>query len=108
VDLKDPADLEKRIVGQVIRRGRKEHVEDGGRRADARGQGIGEALCEHSLEAARRLGYEAMQFNLVVATNEGAIHLWKKMGFDIVGTLPKTFDHAEEGLVDAHVMYRRL
>ena len=90
--------------------GRGAHVCNAGYmvRADARGQGIGQALCEHSLEAARRLGYKAMQYNLVVATNEAAVHLWKKMGFDIVGTLPEAFDHAEKGLVDAHVMYRRL
>jgi len=90
--------------------GRGAHVCNAGYmvRADVRGQGIGQALCEHALEAARRLGYKAMQYNLVVATNEAAVHLWKKMGFDIVGTLPEAFDHAEKGLVDAHVMYRRL
>lgn len=77
-------------------------------RSGARGQGIGRAMCEHSLGEARRIGYKAMQYNLVVATNRGAIRLWEKMGFDIVGTLPKAFDHAEKGLVDAHVMYKLL
>lgn len=76
--------------------------------ADARGQGIGRAMCEHSLQEARRIGYKAMQYNLVASTNQGAIGLWKKMGFEIVGTLPEAFDHAEEGLVDAHVMYKLL
>lgn len=37
-----------------------------------------------------------------------AIRLWKEMAFEIVGTLPKAFDYAEEGLVNAHVMYRLL
>ena len=41
----------------------------------ARGQGVGRAMCEHSMDEARRLGYRAMQYNLVVATNEGAIRL---------------------------------
>ncbi|MFP4229498.1 MAG: N-acetyltransferase family protein [Salinivenus sp.] len=74
----------------------------------ARRQGIGRALCAHSLDEARRRGYEAMQYNLVVATNEGAIRLWREMGFEIIGTLPRAFDHAEHGHVDAHVMYRLL
>ena len=37
----------------------------------ARGRGIAGTLCEHSLDAGRRLGFRAMQYNLVVATNEG-------------------------------------
>lgn len=41
-------------------------------------------------------------------SREEAVRLWKEMDFEIVGTLPKAFDHAEEGLVDAHVMYRLL
>jgi RimJ/RimL family protein N-acetyltransferase len=49
-----------------------------------------------------------MQFNLVVATNEPSIRLWKKLGFDVVGTLPKAFNHKDLGLVDAFVMYRML
>lgn len=71
-----------------------------------RGEGIGQALCEHSIAEARRLGYLAMQYNLVVSTNERAIALWKKCGFEIVGTLPRAFRHRELGLVDAYVMYR--
>ena len=74
----------------------------------ARGRGVGQAMGAHSLDEARRLGYRAMQFNLVVATNEPSLALWLKMGFKIVGTLPEAFDHAELGPVDAHVMYRFL
>jgi L-amino acid N-acyltransferase YncA len=90
--------------------GRGSHVCNAGYMvaSDARGEGLGRAMCEHSLEEARRMGYEAMQYNLVVATNRRAIRLWKAMDFDIVGTLPNAFQHAEEGLVDAHVMYRQL
>jgi GNAT superfamily N-acetyltransferase len=76
--------------------------------AAARSLGVGEAMCRHSLDEARRLGYTAMQYNLVVATNVGAVRLWKRMGFDIVGTLPGAFRHAERGPVDAVVMFRRL
>ena len=74
----------------------------------ARGEGLGRAMCEHSMAEARRLGYRAMQYNLVVATNEGAIRLWEKMGFTITGTLPEAFQHAQHGFVDAVVMYRLL
>ncbi len=75
---------------------------------EARGQGVGEALCRHSLGHARAVGFLAMQFNAVVSTNRGAIALWQRCGFAIVGTVPHAFRHPREGLVDIHVMYRRL
>jgi ribosomal protein S18 acetylase RimI-like enzyme len=65
-------------------------------------------MCEHSIAEARRFGYRAMQYNLVVATNEGAIRLWEKLGFTITGRLPEAFQHAQLGFVDAVVMYRTL
>jgi RimJ/RimL family protein N-acetyltransferase len=34
-----------------------------------------------------------MQFNFVVSTNTAAVALWQKLGFAIVGTLPKAFRH---------------
>jgi ribosomal protein S18 acetylase RimI-like enzyme len=74
----------------------------------ARGQGIASALCEHSQETARGMGFRAMQYNLVVATNTAAVRLWQKHGFHIVGTLPGAFKHPEHGYVDAHVMYKIL
>lgn len=77
-------------------------------RSDVRGQGIGRAMCKHSLAQAKELGFLAMQFNLVVSTNAGAVDLWKSLGFSVVGVLPKAFRHAGLGLVDAVVMYRLL
>ena len=74
----------------------------------ARGKGIGRAMCKHSLTEARRLGFKAMQYNLVVSTNQGAVKLWQDLGFNIIGTLPKAFNHSEKGLVDAFVMYQWL
>ena len=74
----------------------------------ARGRGMATLMCEHSQQEARRLGFRAMQFNLVVSTNAIALRLWKKLGFDIVGTLPGAFQHAEQGFVDAIVMYKLL
>jgi L-amino acid N-acyltransferase YncA len=74
----------------------------------AQGRGAGRALGEHCLDEARRQGYDAMQFNFVVSTNTAGVALWKKLGFEIVGTLPKAFDHATLGKVDAYVMHRFL
>ena len=75
---------------------------------NARDRGIGRAMGEHCLAAARRLGFRAMQFNFVVSTNESAIGLWKQLGFEIVGTLPGAFRHPENGYVDVYVMFRSL
>jgi RimJ/RimL family protein N-acetyltransferase len=74
----------------------------------ARGMGIATLMCEHSQRVAVDLGFKAMQFNLVVSTNEGAIRLWQKLGFDLVGTLPGAFHHPSLGYVDACVMYKWL
>lgn len=76
--------------------------------AAARGAGAGKRMGEHCLAEARRLGYRAMQFNYVVSTNEAAVRLWKRLGFEIVGTLPGAFRHATRGYVDAYVMFQDL
>lgn len=74
----------------------------------ARRRGIGSRLCQHSLQAARRLGFRAMQFNLVVSTNTAGIHCWERNGFRTVGTLPGAFRHKQLGYVDALVMFQGL
>ena len=74
----------------------------------AQGRRVGETLGRHCLQEAKRAGFVAMQFNFVVSTNAAGVGLWRKLGFDIVGTLPKAFQHREHGLVDAYVMYRFL
>ncbi|MGP9823704.1 GNAT family N-acetyltransferase [Ectopseudomonas khazarica] len=76
--------------------------------AAARGKGVASAMCRHSLQVGRELGFSAMQFNSVVASNTVAVALWQKLGFAIVGTLPKAYRHARLGLVDCHVMFRSL
>jgi len=74
----------------------------------ARGRGIAARMCEHSQAEAVARGYRAMQYNLVVSSNADAVHLWRKMGFAIVGTIPDAFRHPRLGFVDAYVMYKRL
>jgi len=74
----------------------------------ARGRGVGQAMGQHCLGEARRRGFRAMQFNFVVSTNDSAIRLWQRLGFEIVGTLPGAFRHSRMGYVDAYVMFRSL
>jgi ribosomal protein S18 acetylase RimI-like enzyme len=74
----------------------------------ARRRGLGRTLCSHSMEEARRRGFRSMQFNLVVSTNEGAVKLWKDMGFAVIGTVPGGFNHRDHGYVDALIMFQDL
>ncbi|MDJ0319108.1 GNAT family N-acetyltransferase [Pseudarthrobacter sp. PS3-L1] len=72
------------------------------------GRGVGRALGRYVLDWARSEGYHGIQFNAVVETNLAAVHLWKSLGFTVVGTVPEAFDHPDHGLVGLHVMYRVL
>ncbi|XAT61896.1 GNAT family N-acetyltransferase [Rhodobacteraceae bacterium Araon29] len=74
----------------------------------SRGQGIARTMLEHALKTAKSAGYSAMQFNFVLASNAGAIHLWQSCGFAEVGRLPQAFQHPALGLIDALVMHRQL
>ncbi len=74
----------------------------------AQGRGLARAMCIHSKGIAKKSGFTAMQFNFVIATNEGAIRLWEKLGFKTVGRLPEAFNHPKEGLVEALVMFKHL
>ena len=75
---------------------------------DAAGKGIGRKMAEFSLDEARRLGFSAMQFNFVVASNTGAVRLWESIGMKIIGEIPDAFDHREHGMTNALIMYRKL
>jgi L-amino acid N-acyltransferase YncA len=75
---------------------------------DGAGRGIGRALACAVLDGARADGYQAMQFNAVVETNERAVRLWESLGFTILATVPEAFDHPVHGLVGLHVMHRTL
>ena len=74
----------------------------------ASGQGVGKAMGEFSLVVAKQLGYKAMQFNIVIATNQRAVRLWGKLGFKIIGEIPDAFNHRQNGLTNAYIMYRKL
>lgn len=75
---------------------------------NAQGKGIGKLLCAHSIQTALENGYKGIQFNIVVSTNVGAVNLWKKFGFEIIGTTPKGFRHSKLGFVDTYIMFKNL
>ncbi len=103
-----------RIVGSYSLKpnqpGLGDHVANCGYMTDPafRGRGIAGAMCAHSLAAARDAGFAAMQFNFVVATNTGAVRLWQRHGFAIVGRVPAAFRHAAQGPTDVLIMHRAL
>lgn len=108
------AEQDRRVVGTYILKpnqgGGGAHVANAAFMValSARGKGIGRAMGEHCLVEASRFGFRAIQFNFVISTNESAIRLWKELGFEIVGTLPKAFRHPAQGDVDVYVMFRSL
>ncbi len=76
--------------------------------AQARGTGLGRAMCEYAIAWAREKGYAAMQFNAVVSTNLQAIELYRTLGFVTIGTVPEAFEHATLGRVGLDIMYLQL
>lgn len=59
--------------------------------SDCRGQHIGEQLVSDCLRAAKEHGFRVLQFNAVVATNIHARHLYERIGFIQLGTIPGGF-----------------
>ncbi|NBV06938.1 MAG: GNAT family N-acetyltransferase [Proteobacteria bacterium] len=108
------AEINQKIVGAYLIR--PNQVDLGSHIANAsyivdenyRGAGIGKALALHSIEKAKEFGYHAMQFNFVVSTNLTAVKLWQSVGFKIIGTIPKAFNHKTLAYVDAYIMFLEL
>ncbi|WP_353815483.1 GNAT family N-acetyltransferase [Agromyces sp. SYSU T00266] len=71
----------------------------------SRGAGVGRALADWVVDWHRREGYEGIQFNAVVASNEVAVRLWRSVGFEVVGTVPGAFRSPRHGRVGLHVMF---
>jgi len=72
------------------------------------GMGLGRQMAENSLIIAKELGYRAMQFNIVVKSNERALKLWDKMGFKVVGEVPEAFKHPKKGYANALILWKKL
>lgn len=59
--------------------------------SSARGKHIGEQLVLDCLEIGKKLGFRILQFNAVVETNIHARHLYERLGFQQIGTIPGGF-----------------
>lgn len=59
--------------------------------SESRGKHIGELLVKDCLVQAKKCGYGVLQFNAVVESNIHARHLYERLGFVQLGTIPKGF-----------------
>lgn len=58
---------------------------------ECRGQRIGERLVRDCIVQGKRYGFRLLQFNAVVASNFPARHLYERLGFVLLGTIPGGF-----------------
>lgn len=71
------------------------------------GLGIGRIMLEQLIEAATEMGLEQLELE-VVADNERAIALYKKIGFEVCGTFPRNMKYKDGTYADAYWMMKRL
>ena len=69
-------------------------------RADVRGRHIGKIIVKDCIAKARELGFKILQFNAVVATNIHARHLYQRLGFKELGTIPEGFRMPDGSFAD--------
>lgn len=74
----------------------------------SRGLHIGEKLVLDSLKEAKHLDFKIMQFNAVVASNTHARHLYERLGFKQLGTIPCGFRLKNGGYEDICPYYTEL
>ena len=77
-------------------------------RRDIRGEHIGEKLVKDCLSMAHEKGFRILQFNAVVASNIHAIHLYERLGFTKVGTVPGGFRLRDGSYEDIHIFLHSL
>ena len=90
--------------------GRCGHIANASYAVDSRYRGLhlGEALVKDSLEQAKQHGFRILQFNAVVATNSHARHLYERLGFHPLGTIPGGFRLSDGHYEDICPYYREL
>ena len=71
------------------------------------GLGIGRAMMEALLAIAREHGIEQVELE-VVADNARAIALYKKLGFEVYGTMPRNMKYRDGTYADVYWMMKRL
>lgn len=77
-------------------------------RRGAEGRGVARAMLAHSLDEAKRLGFEAMQYNFVLVSNARAVDTWRRAGFTEIGRVPRAFRLPDGSYTDALVLHRFL
>lgn len=73
-----------------------------------RGKHIGEKLVLDCIDRARELGFGLIQFNAVVESNVHARHLYERLGFKPIGTVPKGFRMKDGHLENICLYYYEL
>ncbi|MFB6268495.1 MAG: ribosomal protein S18-alanine N-acetyltransferase [Halobacterium sp.] len=74
------------------------HVKDIAVRPTARGDGVGQALLERALGALARRGARSVKLE-VRESNDAAISLYEKFGFEYLRTLPQYYTDGEDAYV---------
>lgn len=69
-------------------------------KSQIRGKHLGEKLVLDCIEQAKKHGFGVLQFNAVVASNIHARHLYERIGFTQLGTIPKGFRMKDGGYED--------
>lgn len=77
-------------------------------RRDVRGLHIGKQLVLDSLVKGKECGFHVMQFNAVVRSNIGALHLYESVGFVRLGIVPEGFLMKDGHYEDIVLMYKEL
>ena len=73
--------------------------------AESRGLHIGEKLVKNCVEQAHNEGFGILQFNAVVDANVQARHLYERLGFTELGTVPNGFRMKDGHFEDIHIYY---
>lgn len=77
-------------------------------RKDTRGLHIGESLVQDCLKKGKEKGFQILQFNAVVRSNIHARHLYERLGFVQLGTIPKGFRMKDGSYEDICPYYHAL
>lgn len=76
--------------------------------AECRGKHIGEKLVLDCLAQAKKLGFNILQFNAVVENNVHARHLYERLGFVQIGTVPNGFRMKDGSFQNICLYYHEL
>lgn len=106
--------LEGKVVGGFYLRanfsGRSSHIANAAYMIhnSYRGKGLGSLLIKASLHFAKDLGFQAMQFNMVLSHNTLAVKLYERLGFNVIGAMPEAIRNPDGSYQDGYVMHRKL